>query len=266
MGFVLPIHKFFEKSLFPVSPFFYSYPIIIFNFICHLGTANIKIYKVTIKEKTLELINFLKKRLKSNLPGLDSQIKMAPFSNGAPIRGFKAPEEARPSAVLAPLFLDPVNDNLSLIFTLRSSSLNKHKGQISFPGGRAENNETSEQAALREAMEEIGLESDNVDIIGRLSDLYVPPSNAKITPVVGFIKQLQPYKINFAEVEEIFSVPVKDFLNGERFKLETWNFNGQDVEVPFWNIHNSTPLWGATAMILRELIDLIEEFYTNGNE
>jgi 8-oxo-dGTP pyrophosphatase MutT (NUDIX family) len=203
---------------------------------------------------------FLKHRLKNQLPGLESQVTMAPLRNGIPLRGFKAPENARRSAVLLLLLKNPLKNSPDVLFTLRNANLNSHKGQISFPGGRMDDGETVEETALREAWEETALLKESVEILGQLTELYIPPSNSIVTPVLGFaenIGNLQPHE---AEVEEIFTVNLNDFLKEDFFKKEWWEFDGARVEVPLWRIHRTVPLWGGTAMILRELLHLYEEF------
>ncbi|MES2765979.1 MAG: CoA pyrophosphatase [Bacteroidota bacterium] len=206
---------------------------------------------------------FLKHRLKNELPGLEIQKIMAPLQNGIPLRGFKAPENARRSAVLILLFKKENKRSPDILFTLRNAHLKNHKGQISFPGGRMDEGETPHETALREAWEETALLKEAVEILGQLTELYVPPSNSIIIPVIGFagnIGNLQPHE---AEVEEIFSVNIDEFLKEDSFKKEWRVLDGSHVEIPQWNIHKTTPLWGATAMILRELLHLYEEFLQN---
>ncbi len=204
-----------------------------------------------------EFIEFLKDRLKLELPGINSHRKMAPILDEKLFRSFKVQRDAKDSAVMVPLIL--LESELSILFTLRSKNIS-HSGQISFPGGRCENNETYERTAMRETFEETGVNEDKFEIIGRLSDLYVPLSNSLIHPIVGLIKKEFIYKANQDEVAEIFQVSFEKFLDKEFYKEEFWDFNGVNVKVPFWNVHNSKPLWGATAMILQELIDIYREF------
>lgn len=207
---------------------------------------------------SITFTDFLKARLLRPLPGLDAQKLMAPLRDGIPLRGFQAPESARKSAVLLLLFK---SDNaLKILFTLRSSSLKSHKGQISFPGGRMEPGETPSEAALREAWEETGLLQEDVEILGYLTELYVPPSNSVMYPVVGFAENIGNLEPNEAEVEEIFSVDIDSFLKDNALAKEWWQLEGNRVEVPLWRVHHSTPLWGATSMILREFLHLYEEF------
>ncbi|MCX7737270.1 MAG: CoA pyrophosphatase [Candidatus Kapabacteria bacterium] len=208
-------------------------------------------------KNNINIIDFIKAKLNSELPGREAQIKMAPSINGQLIRGFDAPKNAKQSSVLLLLYPSKDESDLNILFTLRSNNLNSHSGQISFPGGRKEKNETLVETALRETREEIGISTDDIQILGKLSTLYVPPSNAIIYPFVGFLPYPPETKPNQSEVFEVFSVSLKYFLEN-KFEKQVWNYNGHLMDVPLWNVHNSTPLWGATAMILMEFLTLFE--------
>jgi len=207
-------------------------------------------------KNSIEFIEYLKKKLQTNLLGFEAHKLMAPTIEGKIYRNFEPDKDAYKSAVLILLILD--NNKIQILFTLRSKNIS-HSGQISFPGGRSEINETAELTALRETSEEVGISKD-IEIIGRLSQLYVPPSKSLIFPVVGFIKYLPKIIINSDEVQEAFLIPFDYFLTGNYLKKEVWNFNEQDVLVPFWDIH-TTPLWGATAMILSELMEISKAYF-----
>lgn len=203
------------------------------------------------------IIEKIRDRLTKGLPGLQAQLKLAPLLAGKPYRPFEAPSRAKLSGTLVPLFFDDNTGELSVILTLRSYALNSHRGQISFPGGKLEEGESAVQAALREAYEEIGISPDKIDVLGMLTPLYIPPSNSKMMPVVGFLEKLPEFRVNGAEVEEILFVPLNKLMDKSLLLLEKWDFEGSNIEVPCWRIHNSTPLWGATAMVLNELLEII---------
>ena len=113
---------------------------------------------------------------------------------------------------------------------------------------------------MRETSEEIGIPSDGIEIMGELTPIYVLPSNSHIFPVVGYSKQYLDFRINSDEVEEVFYKPL-DFFSFENIKIEKWNIRGEEIDVPFWEVHPSVSLWGATAMILAEFL----EVYKNVN-
>lgn len=209
-------------------------------------------------DNNIDIINFVRSKLSSELPGRQAQIKMAPSINGQLIRGFDAPKNAKLSSVLLLLVPEHDKSELSILFTLRSNNLNSHSGQISFPGGRKEKNETLVETALRETREEIGIDTSDIQILGKLSTLYVPPSNAIINPFVAYLDYFPETKPNQNEVVEVFYVPLNYFL-GTEYEKQVWNYQGNKMNVPLWNVHNSTPLWGATAMILMEFLTLFKE-------
>lgn len=204
------------------------------------------------------LITFLNNRLDKHLPGKSSQLKMAPrpVSSGQ-MRQMEAPEDAWESSVLV-LLMPNDKGKIELTLTLRSNDIN-HGGQISFPGGRAEEGESAEDTALREAHEEIGICPDEVKIVGQLSGLYVNHSNNRVTPVVGFMDHRPDFNLNPLEVEEIFTVELDSLLMKKNLTVEDWNLRSHTYKVPYWDVHR-VPLWGATAMILSELLDLYREF------
>jgi len=201
------------------------------------------------------IIEKLQKRLKKNLPGEKSQLKMAPLINDIPYRKLVPDNNFYESAVL--LLLCKNENTFDILFTLRSNKLASHRGQISFPGGRLEKNETPLDAAIRETYEETGIQPNY--IVGSLSKLYVAPSKTIITPYVAFSEKKTDFNINEDEVEEAFFYPIDFFLNEENKLTEKWNLHNQIIDVPLWKIHKTTALWGATAMILSEFVDIWKE-------
>ncbi|MEX0607816.1 MAG: CoA pyrophosphatase [Balneolaceae bacterium] len=171
-------------------------------------------------------------------------------------------EDFRNSSVLIPII--SWKERLEVLLTLRTASIN-HGGQISFPGGGREGPETIEETALRESQEEIGLQPENVEIVGILTPLYVGHSDNMVTPVVAFLHQEQKFTPNPNEVDEIFTVPLSDLLEESNLIDEEWDLRGAPYKVPFWNIHR-VPLWGATAMLMSELIELYKEFEEQASE
>ena len=204
---------------------------------------------------------FLKQRLdSSDLPGRTSQLKMAPepISEQAEHREMNAPDDTKNSSVLILLF---PNDEgvLELVLTLRTPHIN-HGGQLSFPGGRAERGESPTQTALREAREEIGITPNDVKIVGKLSRLYVSHSDNHVSPIIGFLDYTPEITINPKEVEEAFSVELDSLLNKKNLTIENWDLrNDSTYKVPYWDVHR-VPLWGATAMMLNEFLELYREF------
>lgn len=203
-------------------------------------------------------IEKLNQRLKEELPGRISHEKMTPKRNGVPFRPVKVPMTARSSAVMLLINKPPTEATPQILLTLRSSKLRTHSGQISFPGGKIDDGETPIKAAIRETHEETGIIINENNIIGSISQLFVPHSNAAIMPFLAYTEQFHQLKLNPDEVEEAWFEPLDSFLGERNLREEVWNLGGYNAEVPFWKIHNSMPLWGATAVILREFLDILE--------
>jgi 8-oxo-dGTP pyrophosphatase MutT (NUDIX family) len=203
-------------------------------------------------------VQFLRDRLRAPLPGYEGQRAMAPFAKTI----YEPPTTTnyKQSAVLALLFDRPAEQELEILLTVRSGELKNHSGQISFPGGRSDHNETIHETALRETREEVGIPGSNIVLLGELTPLYVPVSQSMIYPVLGFHKGAPTIAPNPAEVQEAFSIPLRELLDPSKIERQRWTVLGREVEVPFWNLRRQTPLWGATAMMTAELLALYEEF------
>lgn len=201
-------------------------------------------------------VEFLQERLQRPLPGFAAHSRMLPRRFPTDVLP-SAPPDARRSAVLALIHAD--GDAPAVLLTLRSSRLAVHRGQISFPGGRIENGETPEEAAIRETAEEVGITAP-VALLGRLSALYVPPSNSYIIPIVGAMRDVPPVTLQAAEVEEAFAVRFEELLQPDKLKTNLRPRGDAIVEAPYWDVHTTAQLWGATAMMMSELLALFEEF------
>ena len=208
------------------------------------------------------IIEFFSERLKLDLPGWEIQKNMAPQRILEFIDNYEMNPDIKKSAALVLLYQPIGARSASVILTLRSENLSSHKGQISFPGGRLEEDESFEQAAIREAREEIGIDLTKIRLLGRLSPIYIPPSNSLMLPILAFCDDSLNFKINDSEVQEILITPLSQL---EKTKILTKSVNaeyyGERIDAPQWNIHPQTPLWGATAMVLYELVTLMEDFH-----
>lgn len=209
-------------------------------------------------------LDYLKYRLEKPLPGLDAHLRMAPVpvDGGSDIR-MQADDQVFDSSVMILMFENRQRVH-ELILTLRTDSIS-HGGQISFPGGRSEQDESPIQTALRETEEEIGVPENQIQVVGTLSQLFLERSNNLITPVVGYLSDKPSMKINPVEVKEVFCVPVEDLINKKNLVSKPWTLRQDTYEVPYWDVH-SVPLWGATAMIINELMELYKEFSLNSEK
>lgn len=164
--------------------------------------------------------------------------------------------DLRDAAVLIPLSL---RDGIPhIVFTQRAAHLNTHPGQVSFPGGRVEkNDQDAAETALREASEEIGLDPQNVRILGTL-DHYITRTGFRVRPVVGLIRAPQVYVPDDFEVETIFDVPLDFLQTPGTITCRTVENEGilRRYYTCQWRRHQ---IWGATAGMLKNFIDVIGE-------
>jgi 8-oxo-dGTP pyrophosphatase MutT (NUDIX family) len=159
----------------------------------------------------------------------------------------------RPSAVLVPLLEQ--EGAWHLLFTKRSEDLEHHRGQVSFPGGALEADETAEDGALRETFEEISIGAGHIHLVQRLDELWTP-SGFVITPVVGFLHSTETLLPSAAEVSRVFTVPLHLFALPDAAEIRTVSVNGYTRKVYFYH-HDSETIWGATAFILRNLLRVL---------
>jgi len=162
-------------------------------------------------------------------------------------------ENARPSAVLVGLFES--TSGVEAILTRRSQNLTNHRGEISFPGGRLDAGESVLQAALRETHEEIGLNPEDVEVVGELNSMATVVSNSHIVPIVGkYRTQPKLHAVN-SEVDRVFSVPLIELTRQDTYSQEHWVFSDREFQINFFYLDDET-IWGATARILFQVMML----------
>jgi 8-oxo-dGTP pyrophosphatase MutT (NUDIX family) len=198
----------------------------------------------------------LKKALSTDLPGIGSHLIMIPPGRQTE----PAPElqdTVKQSAVLVVLFFSGVELNCLLI--KRPPTMKFHPGQVAFPGGTAESNDRNlQETALREAQEEIGISPDSVEIVGELSKVYVSVSNFLIHPFVAWAGTEPPVSINAYETEKIIRFPIGRFMMPEHITSKPIQTSNGLLNVPCL-LFDDEIIWGATAMILLELIDVLKQ-------
>jgi 8-oxo-dGTP pyrophosphatase MutT (NUDIX family) len=204
-------------------------------------------------------IDELKHKLSKPLPGIESQLKMAPKHRAVELEAIRSnAQQAKKSAVLILLF--PENGKLKTVLIKRSEYEGVHSGQISFPGGKHEDSDGSfAVTALREMEEEIGVNADTIQLVGQLSDLFIPPSNFLVKVFVGYTPQKPEFVPDPKEVQSVIEVNVDEFSDGNSvgemdFFAKALN---SKLKAPCYSVNNVI-IWGATAMILSELIDVLE--------
>ena len=162
----------------------------------------------------------------------------------------------RHAAVLLPLFKK--EGEYHILFTRRTDQVEHHKGQISFPGGRQDKKDKDLLAtALREAQEEMGIEEKDVQILGELDDICTV-TDFCVSPFVALIPYPYPFRINRREIAEIIEVPLSALLDERRFRQELRERDGKPFQVYFYQ-HQDHTIWGATAGMLKQLLDLLPE-------
>lgn len=191
------------------------------------------------------------------LGGLTSQFKMAPEIRKK--YSLLDIEERNPkeSAVLALFYPDNFH-NTKILLMLRASYNGVHSSQISFPGGKREKDDTSLQStALRETEEEVGVLKKDIKIIKELTKTYIPPSNYWVTPYIGILESSPTFRIN-EEVEKLIEIKLSDLLNENSISSKNLTTSYmQNIDVPCFVLNNYT-VWGATAMMLSEIKDLLK--------
>ncbi len=193
------------------------------------------------------------------LPAEPSQLKMSPpFREALQERQKHMIKDAKRAGVMALFY--PNNEQTYLVLILRKTYKGVHSAQVGFPGGKLEESDESiEAAAVRETFEEIGVPEDYIQVLRKLTQVYIPPSNFFVQPFIG-ISRTTPYFIKQEdEVEDILEVTLLDFINDMNVVDKTVSTSyKKDVVVPAFNL-NGHIVWGATAMMLSEIKDLLKQ-------
>ncbi|MCK4569849.1 MAG: CoA pyrophosphatase [Bacteroidales bacterium] len=203
----------------------------------------------------------LTKRLKGELPGLSSQMKMVPAVRRKEIENRSGYGDAMKAAVLI-CFYPEEYGNIHLVLIRRNEYDGVHSGQISFPGGKYEEADSNLfHTALREAEEETNIHIEDVEILGAITSVYIPPSNYIVKPVIGWTSQKPDLIPDPSEVSEILPVSLDELTNPANLqvrKIPHREFN--IIGVPCFYIQGHV-IWGATAMMLSEMIDILDAGY-----
>jgi 8-oxo-dGTP pyrophosphatase MutT (NUDIX family) len=209
-----------------------------------------------MKSMGLDLIK-LTATLLEDLPGEAAQFRMAPLARKRISEMPLGDTSIRRAAVMIPLFRSKKQD--CLLLTVRSTYEGVHSGQVSFPGGKFDENESDPiQVALREMEEEVGIKAEHVQIIGKLSPIYIPVSKMHVQPVIAWVHDAN-WLANKYEVAQLLEVPIHQLFQTNVIKKKSMEFSpGMPVEVPYFDIQGHV-VWGATAMIISELLSVLEK-------
>jgi 8-oxo-dGTP pyrophosphatase MutT (NUDIX family) len=166
------------------------------------------------------------------------------------------------SDLVSAAVLVPITDHGEphVLFTKKTSSVPHHKGQFSFPGGVVELRDGSRvETALREAWEEIRLPPEAVEVLGLLDDTPTRATSFIITPVVGIVRDRVVFTPDGREIERVLEVPLTVLRDPAIFRTEMWERNGEAHPVQFYQVSPEDVVWGATARILTQFLELLDE-------
>lgn len=199
----------------------------------------------------------LKKEFEKPLPGIEAQYRLAPTFRGKP--SVEYINERKPKKAGVMLLLYPIENMPYFALILRNKYPGVHSGQIGFPGGKLEANDKNLiDAALRETEEEIGVSAQEIELLGQLTQIYIPPSNFQVLPSVGFCSFRPSFKLEAKEVQALIEIKVEDLLNPENISETEVDVRGLNRKVPCFKI-NGNIIWGATAIILSEFMAMLEK-------
>ena len=206
--------------------------------------------------KKTELIGYLQDRMTLPLPGREAQMRMAHAARHA---YNPPPDDANVAAVLA--LLVPKEDTWSLVYIERTSHNpnDKHGGQISFPGGRQETEDSSLwHTACREVEEEIGIPVSTIQKVGALTPMYIPVSNYMVHPFLGYLPHMPQFELQASEVADVLLATLLELQDADSVQYAQIRVRHNITlrNVPFYAIEGRT-VWGATAMITSEILSLL---------
>jgi 8-oxo-dGTP pyrophosphatase MutT (NUDIX family) len=206
-----------------------------------------------------DAIEQIKQALNNDLPGANAHRVMAPGHRKPASEYLKEVNSYKTGCVMALLFPSETGEATLVLMERTGAEGDVHSHQVSFPGGKVdEGDEGYLMTALREVHEEVGVSSAEINVLGALTELYIPPSNFLVFPFVGYVTQRPEYNLSVDEVKNILEVPLSFFLQQENRKEDTFSSaRGYEVKAPYYD-YSGVKIWGATAMMIAELVALIE--------
>ncbi len=205
-------------------------------------------------------LNAISKIKNIPLPGEASQFKMSPPFRVELLKRQKAAIKNPKRAGVLALFYPDENQVTKLILILRKTYNGVHSAQVGFPGGKLEAQDDSyEMAAVRETYEEVGVPIQDIEVLKSLTEVYIPPSNFYVSPFIGICRSTPKFIKEESEVEALIEVSLVHFMDDAALisKIVKTSYSVK-VEVPAYKL-NGYIVWGATAMMLSEIKDLLKQ-------
>ncbi|SHI44608.1 NUDIX domain-containing protein [Arenibacter nanhaiticus] len=194
------------------------------------------------------------------LPGRASHYKMTPLMRIRELESEALIKKNPKQAAVMALFYPSLKNEANLLLILRNTYKGVHSAQIALPGGKLEKGDANLLAtALRETQEEVGAVPERIKVIKTLSEIYIPPSNFEVQPYLGLYRKEQPFLLQAEEVAALVEVSVTDFMDDSKVvQRRITTSYAQNIPVPAFNFMGYT-VWGATAMMLSEIKELLKQ-------
>lgn len=204
-----------------------------------------------------EFVRRLDTRLREPLPGREAQVKMAPYPVDENRFREDASRPSKPGGVM--ILLYPHEQDIYLPLMKRPTYNGAHSGQVSLPGGKFEQSDLDLQVtALRETEEEIGVKPEQIEVIGNLSELFIVASNFKVLPTVGYMRERPVFVPDAIEVEQVMEVSLTRLRDTSKRSVKEMRFSNYTIHSPYFDVEGHV-VWGATAMMLSELLHIVDE-------
>ncbi|MFV8270228.1 NUDIX hydrolase [Flavobacterium sp. GT2N3] len=206
-----------------------------------------------------EFLQYVPKIIETSLPAFDAHVKMAPLERIESLKNIDI-GGVNPRIAAVMMLFYPKNDTTHLVLIVRNSYKGVHSAQIAFPGGKYElEDENFAETALRETHEELGIHPDKIEILKPFTELYIPPSNFMVYPFLGISKEELVFVPQLSEVANIIELPLALFLDDALVVNTNLSTSYADnISIPAFKIEEHI-VWGATAMMLSELKEVLKE-------
>lgn len=206
-----------------------------------------------------DFLEYVPKLMEVDLPASEAQYKMAPLERMEIFKKLEV-KNVNPKTAAVMMLFYPKNGRTHLVLIVRNSYQGVHSAQIAFPGGKYEpRDQIFENTALRETHEEIGIDPDNIEILRPFTRLYIQPSNFMVYPFFGICKEEIAFIPDPSEVADIIELPLSTFLSDDIIVSENITTSyAKNISVPAFKIDGHI-VWGATAMMLSELKEVLKK-------